>query len=438
MSTALAIAAVTAVLKDLLNNGVINNDIASTVGEVAVTSLPPDRIDVSDGNERNQLNLFLYQVTPNAGWRNVGLPSRDSRGERISNPPLALDLHYMLSAYGTRDLHPEILLGYGMQLFHETPVLPRESIRKSLRPPLDVVDSDLPTRLRTLFDAQLAEQIEQIKIVPQALTTEEISRLWTAFQARYRPTAAYQASVVLIESRRTTRTPLPVRDRLIYVVPFKHPAIEAILSQANPAAPIVSGQPILSGYRLVIDGQDLRGDDTVVTIDGDAIAPASVDDRRVTVVLPLTLGAGVHGVQVVHRLFMGSPPVPHEGVTSNVAAFVLQPTIVSAAVSNVQSQPGGLRNADVTVNVAPAVFDFQRVSLLLNEVNPPATRPAIALSFPARRDILSPPGSTTSIDVPLTDVVPTAYLARLQVDGAHSPLVSDATGAFVAPQVVVP
>ena len=108
---ALAIAAVTAVLKDLLNNGVINNDIASTVGEVAVTSLPPDRIDVSDGNERNQLNLFLYQVTPNAGWRNVGLPSRDSRGERISNPPLALDLHYMLSAYGTRDLHPEILLG---------------------------------------------------------------------------------------------------------------------------------------------------------------------------------------------------------------------------------------------------------------------------------------------------------------------------------------
>jgi len=90
------------------------------------------------------------------------------------------------------------------------------------------------------------------------------------------------------------------------------------------------------------------------------------------------------------------------------------------------------------VNVTPAVFDSQRVSLLLNEVNPPSTRPPLALSFPARRDVLSPPGSTTSIDVPLTDVMPTGYLARLQVDGAQSPLVSDATGAFVAPLVVVP
>jgi len=438
VSTALGIAAVTAVLKDLLNNGVINNDIASTVGEVAVTSLPPDRIDVSDGNERNQLNLFLYQVTPNVGWRNAGLPSHDARGERTSNPPLALDLHYMLSAYGTRDLHPEILLGYGMQLFHETPVLPRDSIRKSLRPPLDVVDSELPARLRTLFDSELAEQIEQIKIVPQSLTTEEISRLWTAFQARYRPTAAYQVSVVLIESRRTTRTPLPVRDRLIYVVPFKHPAIEAILSQANPGAPILSGPPILSGYTLVIDGQDLRGDDTLVTIDGDAVVPATVADSRVTVVLPASLAAGVHGVQVVHRLFMGSPPVPHEGTTSNVAAFVLQPTILSVLVSNVQSPPGGLRNAVVTMNVSPAVFDFQRVSLLLNEINPPAPRPPVALSFPARRDLLSPPGSTTSVEVPITDVMPASYLARLQVDGAQSPLSSDATGAFVAPLVVVP
>jgi len=62
----------------------------------------------------------------------------------------------------------------------------------------------------------------------------------------------------------------------------------------------------------------------------------------------------------------------------------------------------------------------------------------VALSFPARRDLLSPPGSTTSVEVPITDVMPASYLARLQVDGAHSPLSSDATGAFVAPLVVVP
>ena len=115
MSSPLAIASVTAVLKDLLNNGLIDHSLASTVGNVTVTALSPDRIDVTTLNQQSQLNLFLYQVTPNAGWRNVGLPSRDSRGERTSNPPLAIDLHYLLTAYGALELHSEILLGYGMQ-----------------------------------------------------------------------------------------------------------------------------------------------------------------------------------------------------------------------------------------------------------------------------------------------------------------------------------
>jgi hypothetical protein len=147
----------------------------------------------------------------------------------------------------------------------------------------------------------------------------------------------------------------------------------------------------------------------------------------------------VHGVQVVHRLLMGSPPLPHEGVTSNVAAFVLRPTVQSAVVSNVQALPAGsLRSALVTLTVVPAVLDPQRVVLLLNEIDAPSSRPAAAYSFAARRDVLSPPGSTTTVDVPVTEVFPGRYLVRLQVDGAESVLGADATGAFVAPQVVIP
>ena len=91
MSSPLAIAAVTAVLKDVLNNGFVDHDL-STVGSFSVTAVPPDRI-TTGATEPNQLNLFLYQVTPNQGWRNADLPSRDSNGERVTNPPLALDLH---------------------------------------------------------------------------------------------------------------------------------------------------------------------------------------------------------------------------------------------------------------------------------------------------------------------------------------------------------
>ena len=55
-----------------------------------------------------------------------------------------------------------------------------------------------------------------------------MSRLWTAIQAHYRPTAAYVVSVVLIEARQPTRQALPVlagrstrggRDRGVKVAP---------------------------------------------------------------------------------------------------------------------------------------------------------------------------------------------------------------------------
>jgi hypothetical protein len=55
--------------------------------------------------------------------------------------------------------------------------------------------------------------VEQIKITPETLSTEEMSKLWAAMQAHYRPTAAYHLSVVLIESQRATRGALPVLTR---------------------------------------------------------------------------------------------------------------------------------------------------------------------------------------------------------------------------------
>ena len=108
MSSAFAIGAVTLVLRDLLNNGVNDNSFLQTgVGNVTVSALPPDRITISEGDERSRINLFMYQATPNQGWQNIGLASRNSTGERISNPPLALDLHYLVSVYGQQEFHAE-------------------------------------------------------------------------------------------------------------------------------------------------------------------------------------------------------------------------------------------------------------------------------------------------------------------------------------------
>lgn len=446
MSTALAIASVTAVLKDLLHNGLIDHDLVSSLGDVVVSALPPDRIDISETTGSSQLNLFLYQVTPNIGWRNMGMPSRDGRGDRISNPPLALDLHYLLTAYGVKDLHSEILLGYGMQLLHETPVLTRDSIRTSLKPPTSVEGgSDLPAELRSLFASELAEQVEQIKIVPQSLSTEEVSKLWSAFQARYRPSAAYQASVVLIESSQSTRSALPVRARKIYVVPFRQPSIEKILSQADAVSPVLADQPILAGHRLVLRGKQLRGEDTRVEIGGIEVIPLAndIEDEKITVQIPASVAAGVQGVQVVQRILMGEPPVPHEGVESNVSAFVLRPRIDPASVTFAPGGDGPAITGAVNLSVKPAVADEQRVLLLLNELNPPNTRPALAYTFKAPfghqlSPPLSPPELTENLSVPVSGVKAATYLVRVQVDGAESVLGTNGGGQFNSPTVTIP
>ena len=450
MSTALAIASVTAVLKDLLNNGLIDHDVGSSVGEVIVSTLPPDRIDALDAQKKSRLNLFMYQITPNAGWRNVGLPARDSRGERVGNPPLALDLHYLMTAYGAEELHAEILLGYGMQLLHETPVLTRAAIRRSLAPPSPVVGGgDLPPEMQALFTSELAEQVEQIKVSPSSLTTEEISRMWSAFQAKYRPTAVYQASVVLIESRQSTRSALPVRERKVYVITFQQPVVERIKSRASAGDPIVENQPILAGYNLAIVGRQLRGQDTRVNVGGVEVTPADADvtDAQIIVPIPATLQAGVQGVQVIHRIPMGEPATPHRGSESNLAAFVLRPRIETINVSNLQGTGSNPRAADVNLNVKPAIGDEQRVVLLLNEfialTSPPAPNTAaesysfiapsrIPLSPPA-----GPPGQSESITIPIIGVKAGNYLVRVQVGGAESPLGTDATGQYVSPMVTI-
>jgi hypothetical protein len=450
MSTALAVASVTAVLKDLLNNGLIDHDVGASVGEVIVSTLPPDRVDALDSEKKSRLNLFMYQVTTNAGWRNQGLPSRNTNGDRVSNPPLALDLHYLLTAYGAEEFHGEILLGYGMQLLHETPVLTRAAIRRSLTPPSPVIGGgDLPTALTALFTSDLAEQVEQIKISPSSLTTEEISRMWSAFGAKYRPTAVYQASVVLIESRNTTRSALPVRGRKIKVEPFKLPSIEQIRSRATSGDPIVSGEPILTGYDLVLIGSQLRGEDTRVVVAGIEVPQGQtvITDTQIIATLPLVLQAGLQGVQVVHQTLLGSPPVPHRGVESNVAAFVLQPHIEGVGISSQQAS-GNLRSANVNLTVKPAIGDTQRVILRLNQfipmASPPQTGPLVADSYsfiaPSRTPLsppTSPPGPSENITIPIKGVKAGTYLVRIQIDGAESPLETNAGGQYVSPILTI-
>lgn len=437
MSSALAIAGITQVIKDLLNDGLINHDITSATGTtVTVTSVPPDRIDLS--SEPTQLNLFMYQATYNPGWRNESLPSHNARGDRINNPPLALDLHYLLTAYGGGvELHSEILLGYGMQLMHETPVLLREAIKKAIAPPATGINvSELPLSLRAFATSGLADQVEQIKISPEMMNTEDLSKLWTAFGAKYRPTAAYKATVVLIESFRPLKPALPVRERKLYVRPFNQPVIEKMKSQSAEGAPVIDNQKIFMGFRLVLEGQNLQNDLVTINVDGHFVDPDEISNTKLVLTLPDTLHAGVQGVQVVHELLMGSPPEPHKGTSSNVQAFILSPKINAVDVLNITG-PQEAKSADVRITVSPAIGEKQRVVLFLNEFTTGNVDSALSYSFQFDKAPPASPPDLNTIVIAVKNVKGGTYLVRIQVDGAESDLSANASGKFNAPQITI-
>jgi hypothetical protein len=409
VSNALAIAGVTAVLRDLLTEGMVGQNVSEILGTaVTVSALPPDRVVPTNGTENTQLNLFLHQVTFNSGWRNHALPSRDGSGRhRLSNPPLALDLHYLLSAYSAEEFGGEILLGFAMQVLHDRPVLDRQTISAAL-----TATPTLPPALRALSECGLADQVEQIKLVPELMSTEEMSKLWTAVQSNYRPSAAYLATVVLIESTQPARATLPVlsrgpvdsdgRDRGVIVTagllpPF--PTIENVAPANGQPAAAVGGLLDVTGHHLDGTGRVVVFSNARFGIDREAGAENGNEASIVQVLVP-SLPVGVY--QVAVRVVRPDEADPR---SSNQLAMTLGPDITTFPTTVARDGSGTAR---ITLSCQPAIRPGQRVSLLLGTAEaaaPPLSAESNTVTFVIEQ---APVGE---------------HLVRLRVDGIDSPLI---------------
>ena len=426
MSNALAIAGVSAVLRDLLDSGLIDHQVTDTLGAgVLVSSLAPDVVPITGDGAVPRLNLFLYQATPNAAWRNVDLPSRSPSGQRVSNPPLALDLHYLLTAYGIAELEAEVLLGYGMQLLHENPVLTREAIRTALKPS-PVSGALLPSVYQALASADLAEQVEMLKITPLTMNPEEMSRLWSALQARYRPTTAFQVSVVLIEPQAPAVSPLPVLTRGRFIVALQrdegvvvtpglvppYPTLESALAAAH-----TTPSTLQLGDVLTVTGHHLAGTARAIVLRNDRFGveqeiplansadEASLDFNVPN--LPTALPVGVYQLEL--RVLRPGEAEPR---TSNPLPVALAPAITFPPVAMTRGVVNGTPNVlSLTIGCQPEVRVGQKVALLMD------TREAPAQSFTA---------NTSTLDFQFADAPPAggAPLLRLKVDGIESIVVN--------------
>jgi hypothetical protein len=412
VSNALAIAAVTAALKDLLNDGLLNHDLSS-IGSFSVTATPPDRVTTGP-MEPNQLNLFLYQVTANLGWRNSDLPSRSSNGARLTNPPLALDLHYMLTAYGSQDLNAEILLGYAMQLLHETPLLSRDQLRIVLGAPSPVGGTILPSPFGSLSALALADQVEQIKISPVFLSTEELSKMWTAMQARYRPTMAYLVSVVLIQASDPLQAAPPVLkrgkdDTGPVAVAAPGPALTGVRPAVSDVLPAMR-----LGDDLLLTGTNLDTAGTVTTVFGDA--EAGLEQELPTQPAPKGLVAHVPSIaddanamnlwasgMYTVKLRVTQPNLPVS--TSNSVPIALAPLIT---VNPASASVGDTITLTCTPRLQPGQDALTNVIFGAQSVTPN--------SFVNPADATKP----TTITFTVPAVTAGTYLVRLRVEGIDS------------------
>jgi hypothetical protein len=423
MSNALSIAAVTAIVKDLLENGLVDDAITTTVGDVIVTALPPDRISVG-GDERPQLNLFLYQVTQNrnADWVSGEFRHKQIRPpaeSRVTNPPLALNLHYLLTAYGAKDFQAELLLGYAMHLLHKTPVMSRTPIETALANVARVgSSSSLSQALTSMAIAELAQQIGQIKISPEFFSMEDTSKLWSSLQTHYRPSAAYQVSMICIDSNSKDKSSG-------HTLPARHePKIDEIVP------PVETNGQIVAGSALILRGQRLQSNLTRIRISGveKLIEPRAVQDRQISLLLPANLSAGLHAIQVVH-LAMQIPPLPAQEVTSNLVAAIVQPKITTT-IDRVHQDEDRSYTAEITVQFYPLVRKGQQVVLLLDEITDP---PQASYTIP----VANPTDDTDSIVIPVKQIQGGNYWVRVQVNGAESYLSRNQQGEYDLPRVKI-
>jgi hypothetical protein len=387
MSNALTIAAVTATLDAILGSGVhADPDLSDT----ALTLLPPDK--ARTGITSNQLNLFLYQILPNAAWRNQDYPTAVKPGE-TGVPPLALTLFYLITVFGRDNDNSQPfdhhLLGKAMSILYDHALLGPDEIK------LAFPGSDLE------------RQVERARITLQPLSVEEISKLWTGFATQYRLSVAYQVSVALIESTQGVKTPLPVltqgpqdkgpTSQGSIIPPF--PALNSVTPPRQRPSALLGDTLTLAGFML--DGANIgvvfntglwNAPVEMAPLAGGTSSALSVTIPNAPTVWP----AGLYTIVVM---------VQRPGETYRRSTNQLPVSIAPSMTFLPTAAAAG--SVTFTVTCSPQVFPGQQVSLLVGDQELAAPDVAVA---------------TNSLSFTTTLTAGDYYL-RLRVDGVDSLLV---------------
>jgi hypothetical protein len=388
MSNGYAIAAVTRTLHNLLT------------GATPDVSLKPLDKARDAAAADTQLNLFLYNTPLAAAFRNSD--PADLRPGESGAPPLPLTLHYLVTAYGPDEDQAHEVLGLAMSILHDHTLLGAQEI-------LDANNQHNPSGLD--------QQVERVKITPLPLSTHDMFELWSGFATNYRVSAAYEASVVLIDSTTKPRAPLPVLQR----GPVAITGTDAVLTAALPperatVATLGATVRVLGSNLAPVSGFELSNPRWAKPRQLPAI---HASDQECGVELPgdaaaaKTWPAGFYQLRAV----TDRPTVPR--VVSNSVPMGLGPTIEVTS----PAAPVNAGEVTVTVKCRPRIAPGQQVRMLLGSASAAPTD----ISTPAD------PNDYSNVTAKFIVVDAGAYTVRLRVDRVDSDPVRYA-GTPPAPQ----
>jgi hypothetical protein len=192
MSDYKVIGAVNETLKSLLWSRFKNDSgILSLLSSEDQISLEPPFKLVNDRNEvdRSYLSIYLYRIVENGDMKNRPLELRDE--SLVNYPPLSLNLFYLVTPLTNSADNDHRLLAKTMQILYDNSILKE-----------------------TALQGILANTKEELRVILNPISLEDITRIWSGFMRPYQLSVSYEVKVIYIDSERQKEAESIRRKRL--------------------------------------------------------------------------------------------------------------------------------------------------------------------------------------------------------------------------------
>jgi hypothetical protein len=165
-------------LRELLKAGMRGDSVLAPIIDIEtlVTLEGPPSLIKDTQPEVNHLSVFLYRVIEDGDMKNRRPERVDAN--MLKPPPLSLDLFYLLTPLTSKPENDHLLLGKAMQILYDNCVVKGSSLQ-----------------------GVLGDTAEELRIILNPISIEDISKIWSAFMRPYHLSVSYEVKVVYVDSQ---------------------------------------------------------------------------------------------------------------------------------------------------------------------------------------------------------------------------------------------